>query len=278
MTVSGLRELPGEGLEAIVDGRRYRIGSGNFVAAIAGLSDADGLAGAAMRSVAARGSAVSVEDASVAASMAGDGPGSGTSVWLAAEGRWLARFIIADALRPQAKDVVDAFRARGKKVILLSGDEPALADAVARQLGLLQGHGGYLPRQKLEFVQALQAKGAIVAMVGDGINDAAVLSAADVSFAMGSGAALAQAHADCVLLNSNIGLLAQTADMATKTMRVIRQNLAWATLYNIIAIPAAALGMLNPWLSGVGMAVSSAIVIINALRLRRSTSWKPSTF
>ncbi len=106
-------------------------------------------------------------------------------------------------------------------------------------------------------------------MVGDGINDAAVLSAADVSFAMGSGAALAQVHADCVLLDARLPLLAETARSADRTMRVIRQNLAWATLYNLVAIPAAAFGLLSPWLSGAGMAASSAIVVLNALRLRR---------
>jgi Cu2+-exporting ATPase len=107
-------------------------------------------------------------------------------------------------------------------------------------------------------------------MVGDGINDAAVLSAADVSFAMGSGAALAQAQADAVLLSGSLDAVAATARTARATMAVIRQNLAWATLYNLVAIPAAALGWLNPWLSGAGMAISSAVVVLNAVRLRRA--------
>ncbi|HEY1149821.1 MAG TPA: heavy metal translocating P-type ATPase [Pseudoduganella sp.] len=252
-------ELAGHGVEAYIGGQRYRIGSAVFVAGVAGTP-------VPLRRATAKG-----HD--------GDEDGSaGTTVWLGAEGRWLARFTIGDALRPEARAVVQAFRKQGKEVILLSGDQQEIADAVARELGLERGHGGCLPDQKLDFVQQLQAKGAVVAMVGDGINDAAVLSAADVSFAMGSGAALAQAHADCVLLHAQLGLLAEASQTAASTMRVIRQNLAWATLYNVIAIPAAAIGLLNPWLSGIGMAASSAIVILNALRLRRTSSWKPSTF
>jgi Cu2+-exporting ATPase len=106
-------------------------------------------------------------------------------------------------------------------------------------------------------------------MVGDGINDAAVLRGADVSFAMGTGAALAQLNADCVLLGDALSPLADAAATARRTLAVIRQNLAWATVYNLVAIPAAACGLLNPWLSGVGMAASSALVVGNALRLRR---------
>ncbi len=154
--------------------------------------------------------------------------------------------------------------------MLLSGDQQALTAQVAAQLGIDAAHGGCLPDQKLAFVQQLQRGGAVVAMVGDGINDAAVLSAADVSFAMGSGAALAQAHADTVLLSGQLGSVVETAHSAGRSMRIIRQNLAWATLYNLVAIPAAALDFINPWLSGVGMALSSAVVIANALRLRRS--------
>jgi len=107
-------------------------------------------------------------------------------------------------------------------------------------------------------------------MVGDGINDAAAMRAADVSFAMRDGAALAQARADAVLLSGRLSSIVDCARVAGKTMAVIRQNLLWASLYNLIAIPAAAAGWLNPWLSGAGMALSSAIVVGNALRVRRA--------
>jgi Cu2+-exporting ATPase len=140
---------------------------------------------------------------------------------------------------------------------------------VATQLGIDEALGGQLPQQKLDYVRALQASGAVVAMVGDGVNDAAVLRGADVSFAMGAGAALAQLNADCVLLGDGLDPLADAADTARRTLAVIRQNLAWATVYNLAAIPAAASGLLNPWLSGIGMAASSALVVANALRLGR---------
>jgi Cu2+-exporting ATPase len=106
-------------------------------------------------------------------------------------------------------------------------------------------------------------------MVGDGINDAAVLRAADASFAIGGGAALAQLNAGCVLVSGRLGAFDDTASMAERSMRIIRQNLAWAMVYNVVAIPAAALGLVSPWLSAVGMSASSALVVLNALRLRR---------
>ena len=193
-----------------------------------------------------------------------------TPLYLGTQGQWLARFLLSDALRPEAREVVEYFQRHGKQVVLLSGDQEALTQGVARELGIATACGECLPDEKLDFVQQLQATGAVVAMVGDGINDAAVLSAADVSFAMGSGAALAQAHADTVLLSSQLRSVLDTASTAARSMRIIRENLGWATLYNLTAIPAAALGFLNPWLSGVGMAASSAVVIANALRLRKT--------
>ncbi|WP_342115589.1 heavy metal translocating P-type ATPase [Pseudoduganella sp. OTU4001] len=246
---TGLQELAGQGMEGVVNGVRYRLGTAAYVAGITG-STAPAM-GSANGAGAAGGTPM-------------------TTVWLGMHGRWLGRFLISDALRPDARATVEFFQRRDKQVVLLSGDQQRLAASVAAQLGISEAHGDCMPDAKLAYVQALQAQGAVVAMVGDGINDAAVLSAADVSFAMGSGATLAQVHADCVLLDARLPLLTDTARTAGKTMRVIRQNLAWATLYNIVAIPAAALGILNPWLSGVGMAASSAIVILNALRLRRS--------
>jgi Cu2+-exporting ATPase len=233
---SELRYVVGEGVEGLVGGVRYRLGSASFVGAI-------------------------MPDGAPATAAPG--------TWLGSDAGPLARFELADGLRPEAAAVVRRFHDAGKQVVLLSGDQQDTAQAVAAQLGIDTALGGQLPQQKLDYVRALQARGAVVAMVGDGINDAAVLRGADVSFAMGTGAALAQLNADCVLLGDALSPLADAAATARRTLAVIRQNLAWATVYNLVAIPAAACGLLNPWLSGVGMAASSALVVGNALRLRR---------
>ena len=236
---SGIACTVGQGLEGVVDGVRYRLGSAAFVAALTGDAPPP------------------VPDC------------AGSAVWLGSAGAWLARFDIADGLRPEAGEVVRRFAAAGKTVVLLSGDEARTVRAVADQLGVKVAAGGQLPDQKLDFVRRLQGEGAVVAMVGDGINDAAVLRGADVSFAMGGGAALAQLHADGVLLGDSLLPLVDAADTARRTSAIIRQNLAWASVYNLAAIPLAATGLLNPWLSGIGMAASSAIVVLNALRLRK---------
>lgn len=238
-SATDLRFVQGQGIEGTVDGVRYRIGNGFFVAGLAGGDAPQG-------------------------AMAGV-----TEVFLGTKGEWLARFSLVDAIKPDAAAVVGWFKARGKRVILLSGDAPEIVAQVAAELGMDEAHGGMLPQQKMEFVQALQTDSAVVGMVGDGINDAAVLRAADVSFAMGSGAALAQSHADAVLLSGAIGSLLDAARAANRCMQIIRQNLGWATLYNLVAIPAAAFGIINPWMAGVGMSASSALVVLNALRLQR---------
>ncbi len=232
-----------------------------------------------LQSVAGQGVAGDIDGVTYrlgAAAFAGDAGGAGgdldaTSVFLGCDGVLLARFELADALRQDAGAVVRRFQQRGQHVILLSGDQQAVTDCVAGQLGIDNALGGQLPADKLAFVQDLQRRGAVVAMVGDGINDAAVLGAADVSFAMGGGAALALLNADCVLLSGRLGSLGDAVATADRTLRVIRQNLCWAALYNAVAIPAAALGLLNPWMAAAGMSASSAFVVINALRLRR---WK----
>jgi Cu2+-exporting ATPase len=229
----------GQGVEGVIDGVRYRLGSATFVSEGSGCPAPSGAAGGA------------------------------TSVWLGAGGDWLACFDCADAVRPEAAAVVRDFQRRGKSVVLLSGDQPGAARAVAMQLGMDACEAGCLPEQKLDYVRKLQENGAVVAMVGDGVNDAAVLRGADVSFAMGRGSPLAQLHADCVLLGEGLTPLQDAARSASRSLRVIRQNLGWAAFYNLAAIPAAASGLLNPWLSGIGMAASSALVVANALRLRR---------
>jgi Cu2+-exporting ATPase len=248
--VSELQHVAGKGIEAVIDGERYRVGTMSFVEELTGRAPT-----------------------CTATSPAADV----TPVYLGSDAGWLARFDLADALREDAAQVVSQFQSLGKQVILLSGDRQDAADAVAKRLGIDQAIGEQLPEQKLAFVQALQQQGAVVAMVGDGINDAAVLRAADVSFAMGGGAELAQTHADAVLLSAQIEAAGDAMRAASQTMRVIRQNLAWASLYNALAIPAAAFGVINPWLSGIGMSVSSAVVIVNAMRLRRVPKRQPTS-
>jgi Cu2+-exporting ATPase len=241
---SALRHAAGQGVEAMVDGVPCRLGNFAFVHAL-------------------------IPTASSMPAVDADEQAEASYVFLASGNGWLARFDIADAVRPEAQAVVAHFQRQGKSLVLLSGDCHEVAQRVADRLGIPTALGDCLPESKLSFVQGLQRGGAVVAMVGDGINDAAVLRAADVSFAMGNGAALAQTSADCVLLSGRLSALCEADRVAAKTLAVIRQNLAWATLYNVLAIPAAALGWINPWLSGVGMSLSSVVVVLNALRLRR---------
>jgi Cu2+-exporting ATPase len=243
--VEAITHYVGQGLEGMIAGEFYRIGSHSFVSALSGKA------------------------------VVADEPHDMTCIYLGKASVWLARFDVSDALKPDAQAVITYFQSLGKQVILLSGDAPGIVRRMADTLGIDDAHGGMLPQQKLEFVQQLQSAGARVVMVGDGMNDAAVLRAADVSFAMGSGAALAQSHADAVLLSAKLSSLIDAAEAAAACMKVIRQNLAWATLYNLVAIPAAAFGLLAPWMAGLGMSVSSAVVVINALRLERLPSHSP---
>jgi Cu2+-exporting ATPase len=155
-------------------------------------------------------------------------------------------------------------------VLLMSGDHPAAAQQLASEAGIEAVYGGMAPADKLHQVQSLQQQGAVVAMVGDGINDAPVLAAADVSIVMRDAANISQASADMVLLSSNLGALTRGVLLARKTLRIIKQNLSWAVGYNLIALPAAALGYVAPWMAAIGMSTSSLLVVLNALRLTRS--------
>ena len=246
LKLEAVESYAGQGLACKVDGVLHRIGNAKFVAEIAG----DLLP------------AVEVTDQFSA---------DHACVYLGNASGWLARFTFNDALRSDAQAVIHYFQSHHKTVILLSGDAESVVKKTVRQLGIAIARGGVLPAEKLAYVKNLQAQGGIVTMVGDGINDAAVLHAADVSFAMGSGAALAQSHADAVLMTVRLSALCDAAETAAQTMRVIRQNLSWATLYNLVAIPAAAWGLLSPWMAGVGMSISSALVVGNALRLAHLT-------
>jgi Cu2+-exporting ATPase len=188
-------------------------------------------------------------------------------VALAEENELIAWFALADTPRADAPAALAALRQQGLRLHLLSGDAEGAVKTTAQQLGIDEWHAGALPEDKLAYVKALQQQGRIVAMVGDGINDAPVLAGAQVSIAMGEGADVAQAAADMVMLGSRLATLAEGVALARKTQQIIRQNLGWALGYNLIAIPAAALGYVTPWMAGIGMSASSLLVVLNALRL-----------
>jgi Cu2+-exporting ATPase len=186
--------------------------------------------------------------------------------------REIARFAFSEQPRPQAAQALARLRAAGVQVQLLSGDRQAAVRQVAARLGIAQAAGDCTPQDKLTALQALQAQGRRVAMVGDGLNDGPVLAGAHVSFAFGRAVALARARADFVVLGDNLELIAQTVLLARRTLAVVRQNLWWAALYNALCVPLAVAGWMPAWLAGLGMACSSLLVVLNAARLARSAA------
>jgi Cu2+-exporting ATPase len=193
----------------------------------------------------------------------------GTVVALGDEKGWLGLFRLSDGLRPGSEDLIKRLAAAHVPVTILSGDAPAVVSAVGRALGVDEAHGGLTPQDKQAFIAALQADPAkVVAMVGDGVNDAPVLAQAHVSVAMGGGTDLARNQADIVLLSEDLEGLLAGAGLARKTLRVISQNLWWSFIYNFSAVPLAMLGWVTPLMAGVGMAASSFLVVLNALRLQ----------
>ena len=151
----------------------------------------------------------------------------------------------------------------------MSGDRLESTEIISTQLGIKHCQANLKPEDKLSKVKTLQQSGSTVVMTGDGVNDAPVLAGADLSIAMGKGTQLAAAAADMILISNNIEHIYHGYLIAIKTLRIIKQNLSWALLYNIIAIPAAAMGYVEPWLAAIGMSVSSLVVVLNALRLNR---------
>ena len=229
---------PGEGVEGVIEGVRYRIGSPRF---------AGGLSGATVPPPREGGTLVALGD----------------------EAGIVATFELQDELRGDASETVGDLRGLGLKIGLLSGDAEPAVRRVAEQLGVDEYIAGALPEDKLAHIRRLQDSGAVVAMVGDGVNDAPVLAGSNVSVAMGSGAQIAHASADLVMLSERLGHLAEGVSMARRTVKVIRQNLTWAVMYNFTAIPLAAAGLVAPWMAAIGMSASSLVVVVNALRLRR---------
>jgi Cu2+-exporting ATPase len=232
-----VQELPGRGLEAIDEsGLTWRLGAAEWVGATPDAHTDD------------------------------DGP----TAWFGRAGMPLLRLQFDEALRADAALAVQRLHAQGLQLRLLSGDAPARVARLAQRLGVATAEGAATPEGKLAALRALQSQGERVLMVGDGVNDAPVLAQADVSVAMGHGAAVARVHADAVLLSGRLADVAMARSLARRTVRVIRQNLAWSALYNAACVPLALLGWLPPWAAGLGMAASSLVVVGNALRLART--------
>ncbi len=237
-----LRNVPGRGLTATVEGERVALGSPGFVADQLGLALPPEIAALAAR--------------------------ERTMVVLAGEKGVRGAILLDDSLRPESPALVAELRRAGKRVLLLSGDEPGAVRRIAAAAGIDEWEGGASPERKVERVRELTASGAVVAMVGDGVNDAAALAAAPVSVAMGSGAFLAAATADAVLLSNRPQDLGFAVRHAALAIRRVKQNFALAFGYNLIVIPLAAMGRIPPWAAAIGMSASSAMVVLNALRLR----------
>ncbi len=244
-----VQTVPGLGLEGLVEGQRLRIGQATFVCALSG------------------------------AEIPGVPEPRGQWLLLGDRQGPLAWFGLDDRLRDDAPALLAACKARGWRTLLLSGDSSPMVAEVAAQLGIDQAIGGLRPDDKLDRLKALQAAGRKVLMLGDGVNDVPVLAAADISIAMGSATDLAKTSADAVLLSNRLQALVQAFELSRRTRRNILENLLWATLYNGLMLPFAALGWITPVWAAIGMSVSSLIVVLNALRLTRlpPASGLPST-
>lgn len=192
--------------------------------------------------------------------------------WPEADGTMRARAVveIADTVRPESAEAVAQLRAMGLEPVLLTGDNPHVARLVAAELGIDRVRAGVLPEGKVDEIATLRAEGRTVAMVGDGVNDAAALASADLGIAMGGGTDAALHASDVALMRDDPRGIVTALALSRRTMRVIRGNLFWAFAYNVAALPLAALGLLNPMLAGAAMAFSSVFVVLNSLRLRRA--------
>lgn len=241
-----IQVVPGCGVEASIDQRRYRIGDPHFVAALSG------------------------EHAGIESD-----EGHHTEVYLGDQSGLLARFEVGDKLRADAVSAINALRRTGLRPIIASGDRESAVRLCAAKLGVKEWHAGLSPAAKLELIRDIRGQGEIVVMVGDGINDAPVLAAADASIALDAGTALARASADAVSLGKHLTTIVTAKEIATDTRRIIRQNIVWAIVYNIVAVPLAVSGLLAPWMAALGMSTSSFVVVLNALRLHRSRTSKP---
>lgn len=235
--VTDAETVTAAGVAGIIDGTSYRLGKPAFVAEWLGRELCE--------------------------------PDEGQWIALASREQLLAWFRVDSPLREGARELVAGLKANGIEVWLASGDRAENVESVARTLGIANVRSDCSPADKLELVRQLQAQGARVAMVGDGINDAPVLAGADVSAALAEGADIARTQADLVVTGKDLSRVSAAFNLAPRVRRVVRQNLAWAFSYNITALPFAAAGFVPPWLAAIGMSASSLLVVMNGQRLAR---------
>jgi len=247
------KALPGRGLEASVRGQRLILGSSRL-----------------LRELGVEPGALIAE----AARLEGEG---GTISWLIRKNgevtELLGLLAFGDTVKDAARDAVARLHKLGIETVMLTGDTQGSALAVGRALGITQIHAEVLPGDKAAVVQQLRAAGKVVAMVGDGINDAPALAAADVGIAMATGTDVAMETAGITLMRGDPRLVAASLDISRQTYATIKRGLFWAFVYNLVGIPLAAMGLLNPMIAGAAMAFSSVSVVANALLLRR---WRPN--
>ncbi|KAF0200106.1 MAG: Cu2+-exporting [Gallionellaceae bacterium] len=254
--VNDFHELAGNGLSGVIGDATYLLGSPAFIANKLSLPPAKGKE--------------QIEEASLLSLQQ-----QGKSIIMVARGDTvLGSIAFADTLRPSSKAAVSKLHEMGIRVVMLSGDNEATARAIAQQAGIDEYLAEVLPQDKAQHVASFKNKGRVVGMVGDGINDAPALAAADVSFAMKSGSDIAIEAADITLMHNDLMSVVSAIDLSRVTLAKIRQNLFFAFAYNVLGIPLAAIGLLNPVIAGGAMAMSSVSVISNALLLKK---WEPET-
>jgi len=262
-TAINVKALPGRGIEGHVDHWTLTLGSSRLIREMA--LDAGALLHSASR--------FESQGRTVSWLIGAGGVAGGSPDAITAPARVLGLLVFGDPLKPEAHDAMAHLKVCGIHLVMLTGDNAGSARAVADQLGISDYQSEVLPEDKAGFVEKLRASGKVVAMVGDGINDAPALASADIGIAMATGTDVAMGTAGITLMRGDLRLVADALDISRRTTAVLRRGLFWAFVYNLLGLPLAALGLLNPVIAGAAMALSSVSVVGNALLLRR---WRPA--